>query len=387
VVSGGLICESLAPLDPVAPLLGVALGVGLIVIFRRWGTLAIRRRSQNGRGSRQEVAMTDIEPRLVVVPVYDGVALLDLAALDVFKAATELAAQAGVRGGYAIKIVASRGGPVASCSSLDFLAEPLTALDAPSIDTILVPGGARADDLHPPELVAWLREHAPDARRVVSVCTGAFVLAKAGLLSGRRATTHWAAAETLKARYPDIRVEPALIFIQDGNIWTSAGASAGIDLALALVQQDLGHQIAMQVARALVVYLKRAGGQSQYSAPLAAQCAADPDFAELHSWVREHMHEDLDLEALAERAGVSTRTLERRCVSKLGQTPLKVLETMRLETARLALEDPSSSLKEIARRTGFGDQQRLRRAFQRRFGVTPAEYRERFSVPASSGRD
>jgi transcriptional regulator GlxA family with amidase domain len=140
----------------------------------------------------------------------------------------------------------------------------------------------------------------------------------------------------------------------------------------------------MQTARALVVYLKRPGGQSQYSAPLSVQAATDPEFAELHGWIREHMHEDLDLEALAERAGVSPRTLERRYVAKLGQTPLKVLETMRLETARLTLEDPSASLKEIARRTGFGDQQRLRRAFQRRFGVTPSDYRERFVGPASS---
>jgi len=332
--------------------------------------------------------MADVEPRLVVVPVYDGVSLLDMAALDVFQAASELAAQAGLRGGYAIKVVASGGGSVATSSNPDLLAEPLPPLDAPPIDTILVPGGMHVDVPHPPELVAWLREHAPGARRIASICTGANVLAKAGLLSGRRATTHWAAAEYLKARYPEIRVEPDLIFIRDGKIWTSAGASAGIDLALALVQEDLGHKIAMQVARALVVYLKRPGGQSQYSAPLAAQAAADPEFAELHGWIREHMHEDLDLAALAERAGVSPRTLERRYVCKLGQTPLKVLETMRLETARLSLEDPYASLKEIARRTGFGDQQRLRRAFQRRFGVTPTEYRERFlatpSQPASA---
>jgi transcriptional regulator GlxA family with amidase domain len=329
--------------------------------------------------------MADVQPRLVIVLVYDGVALADLAALDVFTAASALAAQAGVRG-YAIKLIASRGGLVPTFSGAELRAEPLAALDARSIDTILVPGGAGPDAPHPPELVAWLREHAPDARRIVSVCTGAFVLAKAGLLSERRATTHWAAAEALKARYPEVRVEPDPIFIRDGNIWTSAGVSAGVDLALALVQEDLGHQIAMQTARALVVYLKRPGGQSQYSAPLAAQAAADPEFAELHGWIREHMHEDLDLPTLAERAGLSPRTLERRYVSKLGQTPLKVLETMRLETARLLLEDPDFSLKEIARRTGFGDQQRLRRAFQRRFGVTPSDYRERFvALPSSAG--
>jgi transcriptional regulator GlxA family with amidase domain len=171
-------------------------------------------------------------------------------------------------------------------------------------------------------------------------------------------------------------------------------ASAGIDLALALVQEDLGHQIAMQVARSLVVYLKRAGGQSQYSAPLAAQVATDAEFAELHGWIREHLHEDLDLDALAKHVGMSTRTLERHHIAKLGQTPLKVLETMRLETARLSLEDASLSLKSIARRTGFGDVQRLRRAFNRKFGVAPAEYRERFLAlekrepkPGDGGRE
>jgi transcriptional regulator GlxA family with amidase domain len=288
-----------------------------------------------------------------------------------------LAAAAGIIG-YKISVVAANGGVVSTGSNAALLAEPLATLDGSEIDTILVPGSLDFHAPHPPDLIAWLGRHAPKVRRVVSICVGAFVLAKAGLLSGRRVTTHWAAADALRAGYPDIRVEPDPIFIQDGNIWTSAGASAGIDLALALVQQDLGHKIAMQVARYLVVYLKRAGGQSQYSAPLAAQVATDMEFAELHGWMREHLHEDLDLRALADRAAVSERTLERRYIAKLGQTPLKALEMMRLETARLSLEDTSLSLKQIARRTGFGDEQRLRRAFHRQFGVAPREYRERF---------
>jgi transcriptional regulator GlxA family with amidase domain len=326
----------------------------------------------------QEVGMKDTKPRLVVVPVFDGVVLLDLAVLDVFTGADIFATELGTRG-YRIKVASIGGGAVATASNADLMAEPLEALDAPEIDTILVPGAlnylARP---HPPDLIAWIRDQAPRARRVVSICVGAFLLAEAGLLSGRRVTTHWAAADTLKARFPEVSVDPDPIFIQDGQIWTSAGASAGIDLALALVQEDLGHQTAMQVARSLVVYLKRAGGQSQYSVPLAAQVATCSEFAELHGWIREHLHENIDIDALARRAGMSTRTLERRHVARLGKTPLKVVETMRLEAARLSLEDASLSLKQIARQTGFGDEQRLRRAFRRQFGIAPHEYRERF---------
>ena len=328
--------------------------------------------------------MPGTNTRLVVVLAHEGVVLVDLAVLDVFTGANALAASASLRG-YEIKVVGVGGGAVATGSNAQLLVEPLSALDHADIDTILVPGNLDYHEPYPPGLISWIVERAPGARRVISICTGAFVLASAGLLNGRRATTHWAAASLLKARYPAICVDPEPIFIRDGQIWTSAGATAGIDLALALVQEDLGHRIAMQVARSLVVYLKRAGGQSQYSAPLAAQAATDVEFAELHGWIREHLHEDLSLDVLAERAGMSTRTLERRYVAKLGQTPLKALEAMRLEAARLWLEDASMSLKQIARRCGFGDVQRLRRAFQRKFGVGPTEYRERFLAMETDG--
>ena len=326
--------------------------------------------------------MSATNRRLVVVIAYEGVVLVDLAVLDVFAGASTLAVPRRLPG-YEIKVAGIAGGAVATGSIAELLVEPFSALDGAEIDTIVVPGRMNYKAPQPPGLVAWIAEQAPRARRVVSICVGAFLLASAGLLSGRRATTHWAAASDLKALYPTIRVDPDPIFVKDGNVWTSAGATAGIDLALALVQEDLGHDIAMQVARSLVVYLKRAGGQSQYSAPLAAQVASDVDFAELHGWIREHLHEHISLQVLAERAGMSTRTLERRYVAKLGQTPLKALETMRLETARLWLDDTSLSLKQIARRSGFGDIQRLRRAFHRKFGVGPAEYRERF-LPAET---
>ena len=322
--------------------------------------------------------MAGTNRRLVVVVVYEGVVLVDLAVLDVFTGANIVVDASTKLRGYEIKVVGVQGGAVATGSNTQLFVEPLSALERSEIDTIVVPGRMDYSSPQPPGLVDWIAKQAPKARRVVSICVGAFLLASAGILSGRRATTHWAAANDLKARYPTIRVDPDPIFVQDGNIWTSAGATAGIDLALALVQEDLGHDIAMQIARSLVVYLKRAGGQSQYSTPLAAQVATDVDFAELHGWIREHLHEDLNLQVLAERAGMSTRTLERRYMAKLGQTPVKVLETMRLETARLWLEDGSMSLKQIARRSGFGDVQRLRRVFHRRFGVGPAEYREHF---------
>ena len=326
--------------------------------------------------------MAGTNRRLVVVVAYEGVVLVDLAVLDVFTGANILAVS-GKLPAYEIKVAGMGGGAVATGSNAALLVEPFSALDGSEIDTLVVPGRLDYKAPQPPGLVAWIAEQAPKARRVVSICVGAFVLASAGILSGRRATTHWAAANDLRALYPTIRVDPDRIFVQDGNIWTSAGATAGIDLALALVQEDLGHDIAMHVARSLVVYLKRAGGQSQYSAPLAAQVATDVDFAELHGWMREHLHEDINIQVLAERAGMSTRTLERRYTARLGQTPLKVLETMRLETARLWLEDASMSLKQIARRSGFGDIQRMRRAFDRKFGVGPAEYRERF-LPAET---
>jgi transcriptional regulator GlxA family with amidase domain len=317
------------------------------------------------------------KPRRIVVVVYEGVVLVDLTVLDVFTEAATLAQAGGARG-YEIKVAAVSGGTVPTGSIAQLQVEPLASGDVSEIDTLVVPGNRDFNAEPPAELIAWIREEAVRARRVVSVCVGAFLLAKAGLLSGRRVTTHWGAADTLRARYPSLHVDPDPIFIQDGNIWTSAGASAGIDLALALVQEDLGHHTAMQVARSLVVYLRRAGGQSQYSVPLAAQVAMDAEFAELHGWIREHLHEHLSLEALANHAGMSARTLERRYIAKLGQTPLKALETMRLETARLSLENVSLSLKQVARRTGFGDVQRLRRAFHRQFGVAPQEYRDRF---------
>jgi transcriptional regulator GlxA family with amidase domain len=211
-------------------------------------------------------------------------------------------------------------------------------------------------------------------RRICSVCTGAFLLAAAGLLKGRRATTHWAAADRLAKEDCGALVDPEPIFIQDGRIWTSAGVTAGIDLALALIEEDMGYATAMSVARSMVVYLRRPGNQSQYSQVLSMQVASDRTFARLHAWVREHLAEDLSVEALAHQVGMSTRSLARHHKTRTGQSPARMVEAFRIEAAVHALEKGDLSLKQIARDCGFGDERTLRRVFLRRFGRAPLDY-------------
>jgi transcriptional regulator GlxA family with amidase domain len=217
------------------------------------------------------------------------------------------------------------------------------------------------------------------------VCTGAFYLAAAGLLDGRRATTHWRDAPHLAQRFPSVQVDADPIFIRDvgrregeGVVWTSAGVTAGIDLALALIEEDLGHAVAMQAARRLVVFMKRPGGQSQFSAALAAQASANGPFDALHSWMAAHLRDDLSVERLAERIRMSPRTFARRYVDEVGRTPAKTVSALRLEAASRALAESRRPLKRIALDCGFGSEQNLRRAFLRRFGVLPLDYRERF---------
>jgi transcriptional regulator GlxA family with amidase domain len=257
----------------------------------------------------------------------------------------------------------------------------LADLAGEAIDTLIVAGGiGTRRAMHDAALIQAIRDWSGRVRRLASVCTGAFLLAEAGLLDGRRVATHWWAAEDLQRRFPRIEVEPEPIFIRDGAIWTSAGVTAGIDLSLALIQDDLGHDQAMRIARQLVVFLKRPGGQAQFSATLEAQIAADQDFAELHAWVRDHLAEELKVERLAEQAGMSARTFARAYAAKAGRTPARMVETMRIESARRVLEATGRPLKQIARDCGFGDEERMRRAFQRRLGVCPLDYRVRFAA-------
>jgi transcriptional regulator GlxA family with amidase domain len=215
------------------------------------------------------------------------------------------------------------------------------------------------------------------------VCTGAFLLAEAGILAGRRVTTHWQSCSRLQQHYPGIVVEPDPIYVRDERIWTSAGVTAGIDLSLALVQEDLGRKLAMQVARHLVVFLNRPGGQSQFSAPLEAQAAAADGnapnhFAPLHGWIAGHLTGDLRVERLAEEAGMSPRTFARIYAAKMGTTPARMVEKIRVEAVRRILEETDMPIKRVASVCGFGQEERLRRAFARQVGTTPAEYRQRF---------
>jgi transcriptional regulator GlxA family with amidase domain len=246
------------------------------------------------------------------------------------------------------------------------------------IDTLVVAGGdvrAAASDLR---LRRWLRAMTPRVRRLASVCSGAFILAEAGLLDGRRATTHWLGVPLLQQRYPRVTVEPDAIFVRDGSVYTSAGVTAGIDLALAMVEEDLGRPIALAVARRLVVFLKRPGGQSQFSSHLAAQEVGPDALRDLSSWIVEHLDDELTIERLAARAAMSPRHFARVFRRETGCTPAKYVERARVDAARRLLEDGSDGLEGVAARCGFGSGEQMRRTFLRHVGVVPIEYRRRF---------
>jgi transcriptional regulator GlxA family with amidase domain len=321
----------------------------------------------------------------VAMLAFDGVNLLDVAGpLQAFAGVERLGTCTSP---YEITLISERGGPIQTSAGVPLLTEPLISAEDRRIDTLIIPGGSpNGAPATPPVLVDFIRRKSKSVERVCSVCTGAFMLAESGLLDGRRAATHWGWADHFRARYPRVRLDSDAIFVREGRIWSSAGVTAGIDLTLALIQQDLGHAVSIGVARQLVVFLKRPGGQSQYSAPLASQAAASPAFAELHAWMAGRLKEDLRVERLAEHCGMSTRTFARTYAAQVGATPARTLETMRLEAARRALEDGVASLKRVAVDVGYGDEQNLRRAFLRRLGVTPLEYRARFSQLRAEGR-
>jgi transcriptional regulator GlxA family with amidase domain len=316
--------------------------------------------------------------RRVEVLAFPDVQLLDVAGpLQVFTAANEQAARVGAPAPYAICVVAPDGMQIRATSGLTFATDPLPEPAGP-LDTLIIAGGQgvmpAAED---PRLVDWLRARAGAARRTASVCTGAFLLAAAGLLDRRRAVTHWEYCDLLGRRYPAVTVDPDPIFVHDGPIWTSAGVTAGIDLSLALVEEDLGRAIALGVARHLVVFLKRPGGQAQFSAALSLQ-SADDRFADLHGRLREHLDEDLSLARLAAFAGMSERTFLRRYRDATGLTPARAIERLRVEAARQLLAETRLPAKRIAARCGFGSEETMRRSFVKLQGVSPQDYRRRF---------
>ncbi|HEX4287435.1 MAG TPA: GlxA family transcriptional regulator [Trebonia sp.] len=314
----------------------------------------------------------------VLIVLFDGVQSLDVTGpLEVLNTANRHRAGRDSAPGYAITTASLGGAAVRTSSGLGLLPDAdLAAIgDAPGL--MIVPGGegARRRD---PDLVRWLRVNAPRAGRLVSVCTGAFLLAEAGLLAGRRVTTHWERCDDLAAQYPDVTVDPDPIYIKDGALATSAGVTAGIDLALALVEDDLGRDAALAVARQLVVFLRRPGSQSQFSAQLCAQLAERQPLREVQQWIAEHPAADLSVETLAERASLSPRQFARAFAAETGLPPGRYVDLARLEAARRHLEDTANGVEQAARACGYGTPEAMRRAFVRALGVSPAEYRRRF---------
>lgn len=320
--------------------------------------------------------------RRVVAVVYPRFQVLDaVGPLEVFSAATLLLPEGA---GYALGLVAPTPGPVPSSSGIVLEARGLRSVRGP-IDTLVVAGGvgvaqARRDGA----LVGWIGRSAARARRATSVCTGAFLLAEAGVLAGRRVTTHWAWCAALGREFPDVEVDPDPIFVRDGHVATSAGVTAGMDLALALVEEDHGAATALEVARRLVMFVKRPGGQSQFSGHLRAQLAARPALAELQGWMADHLDADLSVAALARRASMSVRTFARSFKQEVGTTPATFVERLRVETARRWLEEGVLPIAEVARTSGFGSTETMYRVFQRAVGVAPGEYRRRFARPRAS---
>jgi len=299
----------------------------------------------------------------------------------VFWVATQHMAARGLPG-YVLRTGSLRGGLVPAAEGVELNTLPLSEFAGQTVDTVIVPGAPAIEQAvdSSADLAAWLHEMSRRVRRTASVCSGTFLLAQAGLLEGKRAATHWGMCDLLKKRFPSVEVEPDAIFVQEGPVWTSAGVTAGIDLCLALVEADCGRDIAMKVARELVVFLKRPGGQSQFSEVLQSQAQDSGGFDELHQWISDHLsREDLTVDLLAERVGMSPRNFARVYKQKTGRTPAKAVEVFRLEAARRLLEASERNVDQIARQCGFGDEERMRVTFQRHLAVSPTEYRKRFS--------
>lgn len=324
--------------------------------------------------------MQPSKTRRIVFTAYEGVSLLDLAGPLEVRVADAFSSARGRRASYECTVVSSRGGRVMTADGVELHTKSVRGAARNPPDTLIVPGAFRVDDVtRDRTLVQWITKTAPECRRVCSVCVGSFMLGEAGILDGRRAATHWMHAPLLAARYPAVKVEPDAIFVRDGKVWSSAGVTSGIDLALALIEQDTGRKVSIEVARMLVVYLKRAGGQSQYSALLAAQTQWDSDrLSEIEQWIAEHLKTDLRVEALAERVHMSPRNFARLYAKTRGRTPAKAVETIRVDASRRRLEETADRITTIAEDCGFSDEEQMRTAFIRALGVPPREYRKRF---------
>jgi transcriptional regulator GlxA family with amidase domain len=322
-----------------------------------------------------------VKRRLVVILAYPGIQPLDVAGpAEVFSSAARFGS-----GTYRVEVVAADREPIIAPGGGYAIAPTATTAQCSGrIDTLMVAGGLGVDRtvaaIDDASLIRWVGDAAKRSRRITSVCSGAFLLAAAGVLDGRRATTHWVACRALAENFPAVEVDPKPIFVRDGNVWTSAGVTAGIDLALALVEDDLGPEVAREIARWLVVFLQRPGGQAQFSSHLANVPASREPLRELQAWMADNLDEDLRVEALAARAAMSPRNFARAFHREIGLTPAAYVEALRVEAARQRLEVGSEPVDVVAARVGFGTPETMRRAFARRVGVPPSEYRARFKA-------
>lgn len=324
----------------------------------------------------------DMRPKRIGILGFDGVQALDLTGpAEAFSAALIEENGDGPQRCYEVLVIGLTPKPFVAADT-GLIYKPHTTINnAPPLDTLIVPGGP---GLRQPEtnakVSAWIKGRASRIRRIGTVCTGAYGLAPTGLLDGRTVTTHWRYARDLAARFPRLKVDPDALYRKDGNLYTSAGLTAGIDLSLALIEEDFGSRVALAVARELVVYLKRPGGQEQYSEPLKFQASSTDPLADLVTWMTGHLNQDLSVEALAAKACLGARHFSRRFKDAFGTTPATFVEELRLGEARERLTKPNQNIESVAASVGFKSADAFRRAFERRYGITPSSYRKRFDL-------
>lgn len=319
----------------------------------------------------------------IVIVVYPGVTLLDAAGpAQVFSSANSALIDAGLPPYYDLTLASPQGGEVRTDTGITVNTVTLDLASALPVDTAIISGGVGVfNAIEEQDLLDWVVARHEDSRRLVTTCMGAFVTAKAGLLKGKPVATHWRYTDQLQKEHPDARVQKDPLFVRSGKIWSAAGVTSGIDMALAMVEDDHGHAIAMHVAQSLVVFFKRQGGQAQFSNALIAQTDDETgSFSELHGWIAGNLQFELDVETLASQAGMSPRTFARSYKSRVGTTPAKTVERLRVDAAKRMLQQGHTPLSKIASLTGLADEQRMRRAFVRHLGVTPHDYRQKFQA-------
>ncbi|PZN81132.1 MAG: GlxA family transcriptional regulator [Candidatus Methylumidiphilus alinenensis] len=335
-------------------------------------------RSTSSVGTNREVKV-----RPIGIVVFDGVEIIDVTGpMEVFAFANHFLQRSGItkENVYPTKLLAKKPGLVTTSCGLQINADSAYGDIKDGIDILMIPGAIDVKNiLSDASLQDWMRTLSPRPNRFVSVCTGAFLLAETGFLNGRLATSHWAYCDQLAADYPSVTVEPDRIFVRDDFVSTSGGVTAGIDLALSIVEEDWGRELALNVARFLVVFLKRPGGQSQFSGYLVSEATNHPDLRKLQVWVMENPAENLSIEVLAERMATSPRNFSRVFLTETGMTPAKFVEKARIDAARHYLGETDLLIETVASKSGFGDPERMRRAFIRHLGVNPQDYRAWFS--------